>query len=555
MNGLASKLPSGPALQGILAALVAGVAGWQLSSWLTADAATLIGAGHLKDDAFFYSELVDRFRELGFFTLDGTMPTNGFQPLWMALLLALKALAPDTQTLELLRQLSWVSYVGFCFLLTWFVAGSHHAADRPWDGLFRVGFVAGALLLNRRFQDAVVEGLEPPLALALLVGVLIALGPLTRRMQASKDDHRRQFAAAGVFGLLGALVFFARTDLFWLTGLLGIWCWWSSGRRVGPLVAVVLVAAAVVTPYLVWNWSEHGAVVPVSGRVKVFLMDAFLASQGQSYWDTESWRGLISLFGTWLPEASRSTMVVLSYGLVVTGLGIVFSPRGRRELPDGYRLLGVLVVLHAVYMQLVYREVRPYTNYYFAPELLFVVLSVAAWFSTLRPRPGVVLLVVLLLLGSRASWGSLDLKPRTYWTQRLAISADLETLAKGAPVGSFWPGMLAGVTDLDVTPLDGVIGSQAYFEEAVKTGGEIDYALNSGLRYILVHGNPKSFLGKRKPKPTRWSTTDLAKVWERRDHFRVAKRKGPWTILEVIAPGSSVKPRPRRGARPQNSEG
>jgi len=229
-------------------------------------------------------------------------------------------------------------------------------------------------------------------------------------------------------------------------------------------------------------------------------------------------------------------MVVLSYGLVLTGLGIAFSPRGRRELPDAYRLLGVLVALHLAYMQFVYREVRPYTSYYFAPELLFVVLSVAAWLSTLRPRPGVVLMVVLLFAGSRATWGPLDLEPRKYWTQRLQISADLEDLAKGAPVGSFWPGTLAGVTDLDVTPLDGVIGSQAYFEEAVKTGGEIDYALEHGLRYILVNGNPKSFMGKRKPKASRWSTTDLLKVWERRDRFRVAKRRGPWTILEVIDP-------------------
>ena len=81
------QAPPERALRMILTAIVTLVAGGQLFPWLTADAQTLIGAGHLKDDAFFYTELVDRFRASGVFSLDGSMATNGFQPLWMGLLL------------------------------------------------------------------------------------------------------------------------------------------------------------------------------------------------------------------------------------------------------------------------------------------------------------------------------------------------------------------------------------------------------------------------------------------------------------------------------------
>jgi hypothetical protein len=529
MKGVSFPSPPEGAVRAFLVLVVASVAGWQLLPWLTVDATTLISAGHVKDDAFFYSVLVDNYNDLGFFTLDGTMPTNGFQPLWMGLLLCLRGLVDSLSSFELVRQLSWFSYLLFCVSATWMAS-----AGGGWGALVRVGVLASFMLLNRPFQDAVVEGLEPPLALAVLTLSLLAIDPLTRRLRSGDDDSRRQLIAASLFGLLGALVFLARTDLFWLTGLFVLWTWWVTGRRPLPAIAVGLAAAFVVLPYLIWNVTEHGSLVPVSGRVKVFLMDSFLADRGQSYWDTEEWRGLISLFGTWLPKTSREATVALSYGGLLAGLGIVFGRRGRTTLPDAYRVLGVLVVLHAAYMQLMYREVRPYTNYYFAPEVFFVVLSMGAWLASLAPRLGTAVLIGALMLSSQATWGAMDMKARSYWIHRIKISEDLEAMAKGAPVGSFWPGTLAGVTDLNVTPLDGIIGSNAYFDEVVKSGGEVDYALDKGLAYIVVNGNPKRFLAKTPPKVNRWSMMDLHKLWERKERFKVVKRRGPWTILKVL---------------------
>jgi hypothetical protein len=525
------RTPPEGLVRALLALVVTGVAGWQLAPWLIADATTLISAGHVKDDAFFYSVLVDHYNELGFFTLDGTMPTNGFQPLWMGLLLCLRGLVDSLSSFDLVRQLSWFSYLLFCLSATWMAS-----AGGGWSALVRVGVLSSLALLNRPFQDAVVEGLEPPLALATLSLSLLAVGPLTRRLRAVEADSRRQLSAASMLGLIGAVVFLARTDLFWLTGLFGVWTWWVTKRRTLPAIAVGVAAGMVVVPYLLWNFTEHGSLVPVSGRVKVFLMDSFLAGREQSYWDTEEWRGLISLFGTWLPKTSREAAVALSYGSILAGLGVVFGQRGRRELPDAYRILGALVVLHVAYMQLVYREVRPYTSYYFAPEVFFVALSMGAWFARLTPRLGTVVLLAALMLCSQATWGPMDMKARSYWTHRVKISQDLEQMAQGAPVGSFWPGTLAGVTDLDVTPLDGIIGSHTYFDEVVKLGREVDYALEQGLAYILVNGNPKSFLGEKPPKVKRWSTMDLHKLWERKERFKVVKRRGPWTVLKVLPP-------------------
>ncbi len=106
----------------LLALAVTTGAGIQLIVWLTADAQTLVQSGLVKDDAFFYSVLVDNFRAHGFFTLDGTMPTNGFQPLWMWTLLLLKSLLPQVDTFMLLRAMSWTSYLLFCAGATWLVS-------------------------------------------------------------------------------------------------------------------------------------------------------------------------------------------------------------------------------------------------------------------------------------------------------------------------------------------------------------------------------------------------------------------------------------------------
>ena len=103
--------PAPKAARLLLALGVTAWAGWQLLPWLLSDPLALIATGHLKDDAFFYSTLAERVLVEGFFSLDGVTETNGFQPLWMAILVCLKALMPDASSLGLLRGMSWFFYL------------------------------------------------------------------------------------------------------------------------------------------------------------------------------------------------------------------------------------------------------------------------------------------------------------------------------------------------------------------------------------------------------------------------------------------------------------
>lgn len=515
----------------LLAVLVAGVAGWQLWPWLTADAEALAVTGALKDDAFFYSVLVDNHRRLGFFTLDSTMPTNGFQPLWMGLLMALAGLLPDVDPLVLVARASWVSYVAFCAGAVWLVSRAP-----AWRGALATGLLSGLLLLNRRFQDAVVEGLEVPLVLALLVGVLAVAGPL---LEWTGAHRRRQALVGAALGLGGAAVFYGRTDLFFLAPALGGWAWWAAGRRLQglvPLAAAGLAAALAVAPYLLWNLAEHGALVPISGRVKVHLLDSFYETS-DAYWASGAWHGMLSMFRRWIPDGSVAAQVAATFGIFAGAQVTAWTPWGRQTLGDEVRVLGLVTLAHALWMHLGYREIRGYTSYYFAPEYLFAVWVAARLAAALPRRLGAAALVAYLLVTSAATWEPMDAEPSGRWEARVALAKQLPELTRGEPVGAFWPGVFAAFGGVPVTPLDGVIGSERWFEDCVKPEREIDCALERGVRWIVVQGDPKKLLGKRAPRVTEWSFLGQRRVWERRAELKVRKRRGHWVLLELRVAG------------------
>ena len=389
-----------------LALVVAAAAGWQLAPWLLETPEVLALAGHIKDDGYFYSVLVDNRATYGFWTFDGEMSTNGFQPLWMVLLWATRAVVPEgnspesLDTLTLLCRLSWGCYLLFCVGAVLLVT----RRATLWSGLARVVLVGGLVLLNRRFQDAVVEGLEIPLVLALLTATLLIA---TRVVDRAAANPARAWRGALTLGTLGALVFFGRTDLLWLTPALGVWLWLRTGRRWAPLIATGAMAAALVAPYLIWNLLDQGSVMPISGRVKLFLMRESLPTL-DDWRASEEWRGMLSLFGVWLPKLDLWPKALATFGLFLGAQAVAWSPWGRRELGGEVRVLAAVTLVHVLYMHLLYGEIRPYTNYYFAPELLFTTWALAAWAASLRWRPAAFALAAYVLITSSAGWGPLD---------------------------------------------------------------------------------------------------------------------------------------------------
>lgn len=510
----------------LLALVVASIAGWQLHPYLLEGPRALAAAGRIKDDAFFYATLVDNFRAHGFFTMDGRMPTNGFQPLWMLVILALKTVATRADTMRLVLIASWTSWVALSFGFVWLIA------EGPWHvAVARTLLFAGLVLLNQQFQLANVQGLEVAFTLVVLVAALVVARRIELRRARGDDGGRVSTRAAAGLGVLGALCFLGRTDLLWLVPALAIWVWWISRRDRRPLIACAAGAAVVVVPYLLWNLIGHGGLMPMSGRTKLYYLHAFYPTSA-AYWASEEWKGMFTLFGTVLPKLTWDVQVWLTLALLALAHGVAWSPWGRRQLPDWLRVLSATVLVHTLYMQLVYRELRPYTNYYFAPEVLFVVATLAPWIAALPSVPGRAALLAWVLFTSGAHWQAVELKSSSYWTTRLSIAEQLPRLARGRRVGAFWPGAFGWFSGLPITPLDGITGSSDFLKNYVEQKKEIDWALDHDIKLVVTAGNP-GLLGRYPPRIGQWSELGNREVWANRQHFRVAARSGPWMVLEV----------------------
>jgi hypothetical protein len=531
------RLPLG-LLRWLLAGAVAALAGWQLLPFLIQSPRALTAAGLVKDDAFFYGTLVNNFRAHGFFTMDGRMPTNGFQPLWMLVILGLKTIFPGADTMRLVLVASWASWVAFAFGVTWLVSGgAWHAA------LSRAALLGGLLLFNRRFALENVQGLEVAFALAVLAATLIVSERVfvcaTCDYDPSGEAPRVSTRSAALLGALGALCFLGRTDWFWLVPPLAVWLWWLSDRRARPFVACTIAAAAIVIPYLLWNLIGHGALMPISGRAKLYFLHAFYPTS-HAYWASEEWKGPFTLFGTWLPALSWPLSVAVSIALFALAHAVAWSGWARREVGGWLRALSVAVLLHALYMQFVYRELRPYTNYYFAPEALFVVLALALWIGAVPSRFARFALCAWLLVTSGAVWKQVAPRAQSYWTTRIAIARALPRLAAGRRVSAFWPGTFSWFSGLPITPLDGITGSGAFLHRYVETHREIDWALDHSIDLIVTAGGPW-VIGPRPPPIGQWSELGELDLWARRRRFRVVTERGPWVVLEARRGRSSAR--------------
>lgn len=517
-------LRSHAALSWLLAAGVAAVAALQLLPFLTWSPQALTARGLLIDDAFFYSVLAQNFHELGFLTLDGVMATNGVQPLWMVVQILLTGLLPAFDSAALLAWASWLFYVLFALAAAWYVARWSAAHHGRWAAVAAVVVLAGLLLLNAEFQQLVMRGLETPLLLFLLVLLLFVVDAATQRPRVTPG-------VAAALGAVATLCFLARTDLFWVVLAVGGWLLLWKRPSPATLIAFGLPVALLTVPYLAFNVTTQDGLMPLSGRVKLFYLHIVFPTL-PDYLASEEWRGLFSAFGRLLPLPGRVVMV-LTVPLLALGFWAVWRGRPRSPataaLPTAVSLLSWVVLGHLLFMHVAYRELRPYTSYYFAPELLWfslvVALQAGQWIGAARSgrwmRRAPALALLLLAVGVAAvAWVNRDWQPRDYWTQRLALAEAIpQHVPPGARVGAFWPGVFAQFSERPIVPLDGIIGSQDYFESYVQHGCELSYLADESIPYLIIWlgAPPQEMLAAAEPPPiTDWSDLGLLRLWQYR---------------------------------------
>lgn len=252
------------ALPGALALAAACLALW-VAGYTTRGTAS--AWPRFEDDAFYYLEIARNAASGRGFTMDGISLTNGFQPLWMWLLVGVAWLtSADTQVLFAAARVLVIGL--FCL-----GGGLLFSLLRKSCGL-RPALLGMGLLFLPPALNVLLSGMESGIAFlvfVLLVAELLDGGALDRA------EPRLRDARAGVW--LGLLML-ARLDAVFVSGGLvaHVLCFGllrggeSLGARVLRTAGKGLVlfgpAPVLVVPYLAWNLARFGHVMPISGALK-----------------------------------------------------------------------------------------------------------------------------------------------------------------------------------------------------------------------------------------------------------------------------------------------
>lgn len=195
-------------------------------------------------------------------TIDGTQPTNGFQPLFTFMEAACYWLAGGEETfaIRLVLALSWAIYVGTAGLVGAIAADA--AADEAGRRLRRwlagLLYLGGFLTFMHHFN-----GLETGL-------LLLCYAAAWRAWQVGVME--RSWGPA-VFGLLLGLTVLTRIDAAVFVAVFCAWQFLAELRRgLRPAIlragTIGVAALAISAPWWGWNYLEFGSLMPTSGTAQ-----------------------------------------------------------------------------------------------------------------------------------------------------------------------------------------------------------------------------------------------------------------------------------------------
>jgi len=468
-----------------------------------------IEKGALMDDAF-YSLAVARNIALGTgLTCDGIHRTNGFQPLYVFLMVPVYRLMPDDKITPV--------YVAITILALAGVAGGwfmYRIASRRWGpgaGLF-------ALLLFC-FSPYAIEnctnGLETSLAaLFWMIAIELYLGKI-------RPDGGSLRARLGL-GVVLALLVFTRID----GGILAVaialdWLFRpiegapDMKRRVRMITEIAITALVLYAPWAIYNQVSFGSVMPVSGgavryisqmfggwelSVPVpefepghvpfsFYLGKFIYSvgalvRGNIFFPATPVVFLLGRLGTFLhvPELGAWWL-----WLAVMMGGFALARWVEREMDVLFIAIGLTLIAYSAYVFAHWFFYR----YFYPIELCLLLLSAAVFkfmMERIAARARVPALIVIALVfafifykSGKVIYGhTTDDKIVTYYSLAMQIN---ENLPEDARVGAFQSGAIGYFADRTVINLDGAVNGDAL--KAMKEKRMMDYIIGQEIDYVM----------------------------------------------------------------------
>ncbi len=203
------------------------------------------------DDTYYYLQVARTIVEGNGPSLDGINITNGFHPLWLALLLPFAKLG-DSAFVHTATTLGAIIDTAAIVALWWALAP---LTKRVLVRAIAVSFYA----FSPPIIFSAASGMETGLSLLLLI---LLFGLLLR----SRERDPADYGYWVLFGVVSGLVVLARTDSGIIVAVLLLFMAVQRVRDLRPILLAGACAGAVTLPWFVWNIATFGTPVQGSGE-------------------------------------------------------------------------------------------------------------------------------------------------------------------------------------------------------------------------------------------------------------------------------------------------
>lgn len=435
----------------------------------------------IPDDAAYFFKIAENVARGAGETFDGLNRTNGYQPLWMYLLVpvySVREAAPETLCRVALAVQTIMVAAAAALLYAW--------CTRFFPS--RIVLVGGIVFLVFVFMSAV-NGMESALLVTLL-SVLVVVG------------WKMDIAAPGpverdlLFGMVAGLVVLARLDMVFLPVVVCSFCLWRGmkrGRdRAGCMRKGVVIGAGtalIVAPYLIRNHLVFGGMMPISGVLKTTFP-----------------RASLSLYAFSRMGIRDIAALLLAAGYLVWAIaGSVRDARSGRGMrrdvaadPGYFRItvtvMSAAALLHFLHTALFMRwgVFRWHFLFYSFVASLVICEAAKSLFSGRllgRYRAAYAVCGVLLVAfcciiamrryggGSVKSWVAASYRAAK-WAEENTGAADVFAMKDAGNFGYF--------SRRSVISLDGVVNNTAY-QDVIRAGELGDYLAGKNVAYIVQH--------------------------------------------------------------------
>ena len=427
------------------------------------------------DDSFYSIYVAEHMAQDGISAFDGTNPTNGYQPLWIFLLIPFSILGFNVNALL---------YIGLYCLAFFSLATAvliFKIAKKMLNETAAL-VVAGYWLLNPYVSYVALNGLE-----TALYAFFFALSFYQYLLMQERKAGFWDYAKLGFFAGISLL---ARMDAVFLILAIVLHQLWKRHFAGGfsslfkkPLLpnlsALILFAFLASAPWFIWSYSEFGTISQASADFSIFgRMNNLGKSASASEFIMNFFTPAISSFFTlgmvsWAGKISINPIIFAAVFLFSFAFGI--SKRKRfSEYVSKIKLVGFLVFYSAIsWIFYAFLLGSAGSRYSYPVFLVFVLLSSILFFFVISElfrrlsvfqKKAVASLLILLVLSNFYLIGTEFWKEGSFPWQIESV-ATAKWLKNNTPqdavVGTFNAGIVAFFSERKTINLDGKINNPA----------------------------------------------------------------------------------------------